>query len=109
MANEIYGDLLTLNLGKDDFIIHQTNCRTSYAMGLAKALFDKFPNANVYQKRYEDQRIPGTYLVTDNIGLWKRVALFGQDSPGKWKTVAARDQREQCISEVIKNLVEDIT
>lgn len=36
----------------EQYIVHQTNCTTNHAKGLAQHLFKRFPEANVYSKRY---------------------------------------------------------
>lgn len=75
MINVVQGDLL---LAKEKIIVHQCNCRSSDAKGLAKLIFDKYPAAYTYDR----QRQPGTYhaIHTDDKVI---VNLYGQLGPGK--------------------------
>ena len=43
---EVVGDLLE---AMEQYIVQQSNCVTSYAHGLAKAIEEKFPHADVYK------------------------------------------------------------
>jgi hypothetical protein len=65
-----------LRLNQTEFIVHQTNCRTAGARGLAKLIFQKYPHSNTY--RSGTRRIPGTISVHHPI-----INLYGQDGPGK--------------------------
>ncbi len=60
-----------------EFIVHQCNCRSTRSAGLAKALFEMFPEANCYINN-EYRRIPGTIQVVNRV-----INLFGQDFPGR--------------------------
>ena len=51
------GDLLS---AAEPFIAHQCNCISSGARGTAKALFQKWPAANVYHRRPRGGSTPGT-------------------------------------------------
>lgn len=52
---EVFVDLLESNA---TVIVHQSNCQTTHAKGLAESLYQKWPEADVYtQKRCE--RVPG--------------------------------------------------
>ena len=42
------GDILDQNV---DYIAHQTNCISAGSSGLARAIFDKYPESNLYQER----------------------------------------------------------
>lgn len=53
---KIEGDLLD---SPCTYIVHQCNCKTTYAKGLAKSLFDKFPHANCYDGEAKTTRRPG--------------------------------------------------
>jgi O-acetyl-ADP-ribose deacetylase (regulator of RNase III) len=66
--NLISGNLLD---STDTFIVHQTNCVTTYGKGLSASIFNRFPHANVYKSR-ADRRV-GTILITKPV-----VAIFGQ-------------------------------
>ena len=71
------GDLLR---AREGFIAHQANCQSKGARGLAKVLFQAFPNANVYAQRTAHSE-PGTIAPRDCDGKMI-VALFAQRSPG---------------------------
>lgn len=57
MSNTIHSNLLD---SIDDYIVHQTNCVTSYPKGLSFSIFKKYPYANVYGS---SSRIPGTIQI----------------------------------------------
>ena len=67
---EIRGDLLKA----DDcqFIVHQTNCMTSHALGLAKHIFKRWPHADVYNER---QRVPGGMLLSLSLFFFLSLSL----------------------------------
>ena len=92
MLKIIDGDLLE---AKEKYIVHQTNCVSSIASGLAYHLFKKYPYADVYSERLNSnyysygsdivtkKDIPGTILIRGN-GKDKRyvINLMGQYYPG---------------------------
>ena len=45
-VEEVVGDLLEAT---EQYIVQQANCVTSYAHGLARAIEEKFPHADVYK------------------------------------------------------------
>lgn len=84
----IKGNLLNAT---EQYIIHQCNCVTDKPKGLSKAMFDKFPFANVYKNHKQKRSKPGTIRITQNV-----VALFGQYYPGRAKY--ANDSKEMRIN-----------
>lgn len=68
---------------KSKYIVHQCNCITTSAAGLAKSLFDKYPYADIYKNRTKDD-FPGSIKICGN-GIDERfvIAIFGQYGPGK--------------------------
>jgi hypothetical protein len=62
---------------KEEYICHQCNCVTKVAKGLAKDLFERYPDANVYTSR-KTYSVPGTISVHGTI-----VNMFAQINPGK--------------------------
>lgn len=87
MIKSVVGSLLEC---KDKYIVHQTNCVTTGAGGLAQYLFEKFPYADVYATRTKkDCNInslrdrPGAIIISGN-GQDQRyvVNLMGQLYPG---------------------------
>ena len=79
------GDLLNCDI---QYIAHQCNCLSRSGKGLAKAIFDKYPYANVYYPRNRvkhlplDDEQPGMFKVMGN-GTDKRyiINIFSQISP----------------------------
>lgn len=85
----IKGDLLDATT---DFICHQCNCVTKKGKGLSKAIFDKYPESNIYAPRlvnnYKDE--PGTIKVINNV-----INIIAQYYPGKSRY--ANDTKEKRI------------
>ena len=82
------------------FIAHQTNCISTFALGLAKNIFDIFPWSNIYHSH--TIRIPGKIIVCGN-GKDQRfiVNMMGQKYPGKSDS---KEQKliwfRQCLNEI---------
>lgn len=72
----IIGDILEyVDFG---FIVHQCNCVTTDAKGLAKRIFDRYPEANIYSN--------GTVRRLGDVIIKGRIInLIGQYYPGKPK------------------------
>lgn len=90
MIEIVTGDLLD---SKEKYIGHQCNCLTQNSAGAAKAIFDKWPHANTYQKRGRDSEgknahidSPGTIDIMGD-GKDKRyvINMYAQYYPGKPK------------------------
>lgn len=81
MIEFVTGSLLD---SKEKFIVHQANCVSHYASGIAAAIFSKFPYSDIYTSRMESDK-PGTIIVKGN-GLDQRyvVNLMGQFYPGSF-------------------------
>lgn len=87
------GDLLSC---AEPWLGQQCNCVTTGARGLAKAIFDRHPAANVYTRRLCPST-PGTVDVTvvgqGTASELRIVALFAQRAPGKGgRTESAQDR-----------------
>lgn len=82
-----------ITLSDEQYIVHQCNCLTKGAAGLAKVLFDKYPYANVYADRTEPS-VPGTIDVRGDC-IFDRgiINLFGQYYPGGPTGDEPREQR----------------
>jgi len=79
----IKGDILD---AKEDYILHQVNCVSTAAKGLAASIFTRFPECNIYTLR--SRGVPGTITITNRI-----IHLHGQYYPGRpW---AGKDSREK--------------
>lgn len=79
MIELITGDLLE---AKEKYLVHQANCVSHYAAGIAAAIFHKFPYSNIYVDRFSPDE-PGDIIIRGN-GLDERyvVNLLGQYEPG---------------------------
>lgn len=82
MLNFIEGDLLQ---AKEKYIAHQCNCVTNRGAHLAKAVFDRFPHADIYSGR-TIASTPGTIDIKGD-GKSKRfvINMLGQYYPGSPK------------------------
>lgn len=72
-----------------DYIVHQCNCISKGSKGLAKRIFDTFPETNIYKNRNKPD-IPGTISITklelnllNSSPNFKVINLFAQYYPGK--------------------------
>lgn len=68
---------------QEDIIVHQCNCVTTSGRGLSKAIFDKFPEANVYENHNTKKSRPGTIEIREINSKQIIVAFFAQRGPGK--------------------------
>ena len=64
----------------EDYLIHQCNCHSTSAAGLASAIFARYPYADTYSDRGEATQ-PGTISVHD--GDRSVVNLYAQRYPGR--------------------------
>jgi len=78
----------------EDYIIHQCNCvYDGRAQGIAEAIFDAFPDADVYRQRVEQGRphdLPGTVSIHGRIVNFYSQLLPGRPAddapPGGWSS-----------------------
>jgi O-acetyl-ADP-ribose deacetylase (regulator of RNase III) len=79
MIEFITGNLLEAT---EKYIVHQANCRSHYASGIAAAIYDKFPYSNIYVTRIRPDT-PGDIIICGD-GITQRyvVNLLGQYNPG---------------------------
>lgn len=93
------GDILE---AEETIIAHQCNCVTTTGKGLAKVLFDAYPEANVYKNRREHDT-PGTNKVIKT-GNKTIVNMFAQFKPGKPSGVDNKKTRlmffESCLNQI---------
>jgi O-acetyl-ADP-ribose deacetylase (regulator of RNase III) len=79
----VEGDLLDF---KVQYIVHQTNCISSGAAGLACWLFEKYPWANIYHERTigRYRHIPGNIYIRKDEALSEPhvINAMGQFIPG---------------------------
>ena len=97
--HHVRGDLLAHDA---DYIVHQCNCRTTRAWGLAYSLFGSFPHADTYTVPSDPKlapmppkRVPGTFTLHGGPGTGLRgvINLYGQDAPGKASAAETKAQR----------------
>lgn len=89
-VEKVQGDVTSY---KCPAIIHQCNCVSKNAAGVAKAIFQTFPEANVYKDRSDTRRdAPGTIKAVNTRGTKTAsvaapliINLFGQVYPGPAK------------------------
>jgi len=102
-ATVIEGDLLEFpSLFEDVLICHQCNTTTVGARGIAKAIFAKWPDSNVYKLRKSQQ----TRDVMGSISVSPPVCnMFSQNKPGKPKGQETKEQRylwlKSCLGEIL--------
>ena len=82
------GDLL---VSESTLIVHQTNCTSRRAAGIAADIFRRFPYADCYSMRGAPSE-PGTIDVRGGITFRLVVNLHGQYAPGK-STARGRDSK----------------
>jgi O-acetyl-ADP-ribose deacetylase (regulator of RNase III) len=80
-ATIIEGDILD---SKCTYIVHQTNCISQGASGLARAIFNKLPDTNIYLERSNGNFIhkPGQIYLKWNIPGPHIINAMGQFYPG---------------------------
>ena len=75
-----YTSILTAN---EDYILHQCNCISTTAAGLAKQIFKKFPHANTYAARPNIRQMGEISLHQQQQNSPTIVNIYGQYRPGK--------------------------
>jgi hypothetical protein len=78
MATIVDGDILKFPC---DLIIHQTNCTSKNALGLAQSIFKMHPKADTYSTG--EKRKPGTTTIIKITDYLRIANLYGQYLPGK--------------------------
>lgn len=79
---EVSGDLLQMD-GRAAYIVHQCNCVSRGAAGLARALFALRPDADVYRARAGPSALGAIAVAPPAGGRPGVVALFAQVRPGR--------------------------
>jgi hypothetical protein len=88
----------------EQYILHQGNCQTQRAMGLAATLFTEFPWANCYSDG--TTRLPGDYCLRVR-GERRVVTLFGQSKPGIPTAKEHRKLRFQWFCQALEKFIAD--
>ena len=96
----IKGDILE---SKADVIVHQCNCITNNAKGLAYKINNKFPYADIYKNRTTADT-PGTCKLQFAENLPIIACLLGQYYPGKVKGYDSADARVSWFSMSLTDL-----
>jgi len=73
----------------NEVLVHQCNCITTNAKGLAKAIFSKYPAADCYQARPKRGVNPSEPGIIQFVRGTPVVNLFGQINPGRPKPSGA--------------------
>jgi len=100
--NIIEGDLLNAT----GYIVHQCNCVSTNAQGIAKFIFDKYPYSNTYNNI---KRIPGTISINQNI-----INMYAQYYPQKPKydndtTEKRIEWFKLCLNEITKYDIRELS
>lgn len=93
-----------------DYMCHQCNCITVSALGLAKAVFEKYPNTNTYKNRIRN--INTTFSKPGTIDIFpedKIINIYSQFFPGKSKDKSDTNEKriewlKQCLQEIINQI-----
>ena len=102
-AEHTCGDIL---LGDDTYIVHQTNCVSTRAAGLAAQIFRKLPYADCYHRRYQKD-FPDTITVRgDGVDNRLIINLHGQYRPGRTYAtgVDSAKNREHHFARILRTL-----
>jgi O-acetyl-ADP-ribose deacetylase (regulator of RNase III) len=81
-AKLIEGDLLDCDA---QYIAHQCNCTSKSSSGLAKAIFEKFPYADIYKDRYSENPFwhkPGELYIRGEVNQRLVINMTSQVLPG---------------------------
>lgn len=97
------GDILTY-IGKNTYLCHQCNCVTDYPYGLAKSIFNKYPESNTYTNRAKPSK-PGTIDVFNIDNAVNIVNMYAQYLPGKYEKKNTSEVRKMWFNQCLKNLV----
>ncbi len=104
---------------EEDFLCHQCNCVTTRSAHMSKAVFTRFPYADIYTPREnrEQPDMPGTIVVAEGRNPWDRtvINMLGQYYPGFVKYPdstkdgykAREGHFQSCIDEMILLLEEN--
>lgn len=81
------------------FIAHQCNCKSKSPKHLSYQIFTKFPNANIYNGKFD--RKPGDIIIRDKV-----VNILSQNYPGKARYETYIQRREwlrQGLEKIFEN------
>ena len=98
----IQGDLLE---SKVDLIVHQCNCITTRAVGIAESINKKYPYADIYSKRTTPD-IPGTCKLGIKDNEQKIACLIAQYKPGKPSKIESSEMRISWFKSSLTHMLE---
>lgn len=90
----------------EDIICHQCNCKSLQAAGLAKALFEKYPEADIYKLLAPEKRSVSSVFFSD-LNDGKLIChMFAQIYPGKpqWG-IDSREKRLKYFRNCLDRLI----
>lgn len=88
----------------EKYIIHQCNCITNNAFGLAEAIFTKYTYADEYKNR-KKYSIPGTISIKGDGNEFRYIInAFAQFSPGKPSLNESKENRLQWFKECLDKI-----
>lgn len=89
----------------EPFVFHQCNVMSKSARGVAKALFERFPEANTYQPSSQVRRIFGTASFHQTGPRTPTIInAYAQRTPGKYKTAAELKERRATLEAILYTL-----
>ena len=92
---------------KEKYILHQCNCVSHGAKGVAKAIFERYPYSNTYKYGI---RKPGTIDIMDGEKII--INVYAQYYPGLCKYNDTKEMRlkwfEECIDKVLMLNINEI-
>lgn len=94
------GDILR---AVEPFLLHQCNCMSKSARGVAKSLFQRYPAANTYTTGYK--RVFGTasfHPTGENTPTI--INAYAQRTPGKFKSLADLEERKHTLEKILLSL-----
>ena len=102
----VKGDLTEQNV---DYIVHQCNCTSKGAKGLAKVIFAKFPETNIYSGPRRVPKPGEIYVLPTRgeSGPQYVVNLVGQHSPGRPRKSETAEQRIGWFETGLETLLEE--
>jgi len=83
-------------------IAHQCNCKSDTAAGLARLIFEKWPESNVYKN--DEERKLGQVYPTDTDDGKTILNIMGQTYPGKPKEYDSEDDREHAFADALSRI-----
>lgn len=91
MIEVITGSLLDAT---EKYIVHQANCVSHYAAGIAAAIYDKFPHSDIYTKRMQPDEAGNIVICGDGQSQRYVVNLLGQYYPGSYDNKSPTDTEQ---------------